>query len=430
MSLSPARSFSGPDSNAVEIPPEQAIDVAPQGELVAIGAAYLLVLGFFGALAAMGVFLVDRSARPTPGMARALLGLLAIEGMATIVFIDGPSTLSTAIDCELFVLPLAAALLVTMLNTFGKLEDDLRARGRELCDPEPQRGLLRSADERAGLVLGPLFWVAGATIASAVLIPCGIPDRWMFGALTGFWVVFAIWFLALVVRDRKVAQRQRKEDEKKETEGQEVGKKETKPVADPPMCEEERLECEQKRRRAIPRPQRLKLDPWGFSLIFVAMAIGIGLVLMRLPGGDWWVGVSLGVAALIVAALWRVSEQVNKRLVWFGVAVFLSVPLFGTLMTVVKNVAHPKVQPLALIRKTDGPRESIQGLYVTETSSRIYFANIATEGCGEEVVPAERPVAFAAEGEEVVAMSLGPLAERRRSWQDGARNVLHAYPVD
>ena len=55
---------------AVEIPPQQAITVAPQGELVTIGASYLLVLGFFGALATMGVFLVDRRARPTPGMAR------------------------------------------------------------------------------------------------------------------------------------------------------------------------------------------------------------------------------------------------------------------------------------------------------------------------------------------------------------------------
>ena len=173
-------------------------------------------------------------------------------------------------------------------------------------------------------------------------------------------------------------------------------------------CDEECRKACDERRRSLPRPRRLRFSPWGLAGIAAAVGVGITLVWLRLGGGEWWVAVSLLTAALIAAALWRISEQVNRRLVWFGVAVFLAVPLFGTLLTVVKNLAHPKVQPLALIRKSDGPRESIQGLYVAETSDRIYFANIATEGCGGEVVPQSGRL-FSLPKSEVVAMSVGPL---------------------
>jgi outer membrane protein OmpA-like peptidoglycan-associated protein len=422
---------------AVEIPPEQAIDVAPQGELVAIGAAYLLVLGFFGALAVMGAFLVDRSARPTPGMARTLLGLLAVEGMAAIVFVDGPSMLATLVACELFVLPLGAAFVVTMVATFGELEDDLRPRGRELCDPEEQRGLFRPEVNHPLFVLGPIGLVLAAMIAAAVLIACGASTSLMCWILSGFAVIFAVWFAVLVICDHREGLRQRKAQagEKpkpaapkrrprrkggllrwlvdrifgKREEDIEPSTVDTSPRVDTtPTCDEKGREKRDKRRRSLPRPRRLALRPWGFGLIFMAMAIGVVLVVARMGTGEWWLGVSLAVAAVIVAALWRISELVNKRLVWFGVAVFLSVPLFGTLMTVVKNIAHPKVQPLALIRKTDGPRESIQGLYVTETSDRVYFANIATEGCREDVVPKSGRL-LSLPKDEVIAMSLGPL---------------------
>ena len=87
---------------------------------------------------------------------------------------------------------------------------------------------------------------------------------------------------------------------------------------------------------------------------------------------------------------------------------FLSVPLFGALSLMARNVGYPEAQPLALIRKTDGPDESIQSLYVTEASDRVYFANVATEGCGREVKRhSGRPLWVPSD--EEVAMSVGPL---------------------
>ena len=103
--------------------------------------------------------------------------------------------------------------------------------------------------------------------------------------------------------------------------------------------------------------------------------------------GKFWVGVSIGAAAALTSALWRISMLASVRVVWFGVAVFISVPLFGTLTAMARNIDDPQVQPMALIRSTDGPDEAIQGLYVTEADDRVYFATVATEGCTDELTP-------------------------------------------
>lgn len=449
--------------DAVQVPPQQAIDVAPQGELVAIGGAILLVFGFFGALAMLGAFLVDRNARPTPGMARALILLLAIEGIVAIISVEGLSKLATVVDAELFVLPLAIVWLATTADRFGILVDDLERRKRERCEPEKRYGLLRSrpcvpvesrvARRRLLWVLAPIIPLALAMVAAAVLIAINGSDCAMGAVLSGGGVAFVAVFAILLRRDRgestreggcrcntaqatgttgavkaRAAARPRDAAGPAESERrggllgllagllavlfQGLGRvtrrtsvPATSPASDCEKCEENGDEP----RRSLPRPCRLSLTPLGIVVSLISIGIGVFLVVWRLEfGGEWWVAVSLTAAALVVAALWRIAELVNKRLVWFGVAVFLSVPLFGTLMTATQNAAHPKVQALALIRSTDGPRESLQGLFVTETDDRVYFANIATEGCEEEKIVPKSGRLLSVPTDEVVAMSLGP----------------------
>ncbi len=107
------------------------------------------------------------------------------------------------------------------------------------------------------------------------------------------------------------------------------------------------------------------------------------------------------------------------RFVWYGLAVFISVPLFGTAMLMARNAEDPQVQPMALIRSTDGPDEAIQGLYVTETSDRVYFANVATEGCEGGVKDNSGRLLWVPE-KEVVAISIGP----SQSVQAAAKSAL------
>ncbi len=102
---------------------------------------------------------------------------------------------------------------------------------------------------------------------------------------------------------------------------------------------------------------------------------------------------------------------------------FISVPLFGTVMLMASNADEPQVQPMALIRSTDGPEEAIQGLYVTEGDERVYFANVATEGCENEVTPNSGRLLWVPK-KEVVAMAIGPLQGVKRPAKPRSGNVL------
>jgi outer membrane protein OmpA-like peptidoglycan-associated protein len=159
---------------------------------------------------------------------------------------------------------------------------------------------------------------------------------------------------------------------------------------------------------ALHRPQRFYFRSTGVALVWGLMLVGVMLPALVLL--QFWLGVSLGVAVVLTGGLWRIAvlEKENSGFMWFGLAVFLSVPLFGTLTLMARNLAHPQVQPMALIRSTDGPDEAIQGLYVTEGDDRIYFADVATEGCRNKVTPTSGRLLWVPKS-EVVAMSLGPL---------------------
>jgi hypothetical protein len=409
---------------AVEVPPEKAIDLAPQGELVSIGSVLLLVLGFFGALALLGVFLVDRRARPTPGMARALVALLALEGVLAIVHVEGASLRTTVVAMELFLLPLAVAALATTMGSFGRLVDNLEERTSETLEPLSQEGLLRPpsgpptrrdtrrlsdrARNRATIfVLGPIALVVVVLVAAAIAILVFGSEHAELLALSIGAALFAAWSLVLIAFDRKTVRviRDRRRDE-------ETARGEEKAQQEEAAHHEKEASCRSDPARdprvQRPRPLRLELTAPGAWLVGASLAAAVAMAWLQVGVHERWLPVSLAVAALLAVALWRIAELANDRLVWFGVAVFLSVPLFGTVSVVADNFNHPKVQPVALIRKSDGPAEAIQGLYVTETGDRVYFANIATEGCGEEVTPHSGRL-LSVPSEEVVAMSLGPL---------------------
>jgi hypothetical protein len=164
------------------------------------------------------------------------------------------------------------------------------------------------------------------------------------------------------------------------------------------------------RRGAIPFERK------GQVLIALLLAFGAIVPSVLLKSG--WLPVSLIAAVGLIAAVWRVAVM-TKTFMWFGVAVFISVPLFGTITTVARNVANPQVQPVALIREEDGPDESIQGIYVTETDDRVYFATVATEGCTEDLVANSGRLLWVPK-EDVIAISIGP----QQSVDDAARTAL------
>src|SRR6185437_8519938 len=99
---------------AIEVPPDQAVKAVPRDELVASGASLLLIFGFFGVLAVLATYLVDRGGRATPGVSRVLLALVALEGVIGLVLTGDLSMRSVVVGIGFAVL-----VGVALVSTFS-----------------------------------------------------------------------------------------------------------------------------------------------------------------------------------------------------------------------------------------------------------------------------------------------------------------------
>jgi hypothetical protein len=373
---------------AAQVPPDQAVNAVPRDELVSIGASILLVFGFFGALALLTMYLVDRGGRATPGMSRALLILFSLEGLAAIGLVSGKPAWQQGIAALAFVLLVGLAIGTTFADAFVEREDWLPGRKDETLEPKRERAPVGWVGYKPKL--GRRMMYVSVALAAAAMVLVVILVEWSEVARIAVGATAAALVVGLYARlvwSEIDKTRKKVERESKAPEG--TGREEA-----------ERL----KKRR----PFRLVFRPWGVTILTLSISMAVvapSLILAKL-----WLAGSLLAAMVLTLGLWRIAALSRSRFMWFGLAVFLSVPLFGTLSTMAKSIDEPQAQPLALIRDTDGPDEAIQGLYVTETDDRVYFATLATEGCGDKIVNHSGRLLWVPKS-EVVAMSIGPLED-------------------
>jgi len=406
--------------SAAKVPPDQAVNAVPRDELVAIGSALLLLFGFFGVLALVGAFLTDRGARATPGMARGLLGLFLVEGVTSITIVGGLSVETTIADAALIALPVAATFWATFAAKYVDLVDDLPIRRSERAgdrDGDAKKFLL-SPDGPDPALIASVGILGAALIVTVFRGDDLFLAIWLGAWLIGFigYVAFRCTTEARTLSGEIANDRQREREQAREAYEWERARAR---FGFSGMDEEELPEF----RQLNERPWRLELKAPGARLI--AGLLVVAAVLPWLRTDEWWVGVSIATAGVLCAALWRIAALSAQRVIWYGVAVFISVPLFGTLTSMARNVANPQVQPMALIRNTDGPAEAIQGLYVTEADERVYFATVASEGCSDELTPRSGRLEWVPKS-EVVAMTVGPL----QSVEEAGRSALEmAYSL-
>ncbi len=429
--------------DAIGVPPEQVVKAVPRSELVATGSSLLLLFGFFGVLAVLATYLVDRGGRATPGMSRALLLLVALEGVIAIMLTDGVSMLvKVGVGLGFFAL-VALAVILTFDTNFATYADVLEKRDGETRDarrgPDALHDIRGNPRLSVWIPIVILLALTALGALAAVLLLVGPTEPWRLVS----WFLVVCFGLALPVllgdawngietsrnkeradaevaayqenqaRDEKSRKKEAADKAEQEKlipklerlyrrlrelhEGPERPKSDTKSGADKGSS-----------RLARRRPHRLVLRFWGVcAFLFLA---GAGIAGPALATGRSWLAISFAAAFILTAGVWRVAVLSSTRFTWYGLAVFVSVPLFGTCTLMARNVADPQVQPMALIRTTDGPGESIQGIYVTEASDRVYFASIATEGCQEKVTPDSGRLQWVPKS-EVVAMSVGPLQD-------------------
>lgn len=402
--------------SAAKVPADQVVNAVPRGELVAIGSSLLLLFGFFGALAMITVYLIDRGGRATPGMSRGLLLLLLAEGMTAILAIPGGPELRRILAAELFVLPVGISLWATEVGPFIRLEDEVPDRKSEELDPVSEERPFRTSDGHFPSFAPLVVIFAMVAMAYAPLLAAGatlaLGGSALLAAVVGVGALLACLAVLVLVqhaRFHRDPSRRREAEEAKESRKREAETRDRERDAvvrglSWAGVDLTAAEDEEPRRK----PYRLRLSPDGTVLMaaaLVAAVAGPSLVL-----GAWWMLAALASAVVLTAALWRIAELASARFMWYGFAVFISVPLFGTLMLMAHNIDDPQVQPMALIRNTDGPDEAIQGLFVTETDDRVYFATVATEGCSNRLAPHSGRLLWVPRS-ELVAMSIGPLQD-------------------
>jgi hypothetical protein len=407
--------------SALQVPADQVVKAVPQSEAVAVGASMLMIFGFLGVLATLGVYLVDRGGRATAGMSRGLVVILALEAAVAIWFTEGKPLPSRIVATEVLVLAAGAifwATFVAGLTRAAKVPDFKLGEKPQAVPRGPfYRGEKDSGISRRERVLAPLAAAGLGAVGYLVALAAGLASSWAWVVALG---ATAVALAAAVALQCHRFLREEKERAKAAGEAEEVAPDEGPSVnilivevelgdedegeagAGEDAVEDETAEDEPTQTK----PPGVELAPWGvaFTLVLAAAIVAVPSFVLH----EWWLAIALGTVALLGAALWRIASLSKKRFVWYGLAMFISVPLFGTAMLMARNADEPLVQPMAMIRSTDGPDEAIQGLYVTETSDRVYFANVATEGCEEGVTPHSGRLLWVPKS-EVVAMSLGPL---------------------
>jgi hypothetical protein len=410
--------------NAIGVPPDQAVRAVPRNELVATGSSLLLLFGFFGVLAVVATYLVDRGGRATPGMSRALLLIVAVEGIIVMVLADGVSMVTKLSITLGFLTFVGLAIVATFDKRFATYSDELGSRDGETKDPVRGPDSLHTALGNlripVWLPIGILLLLAGLGALVAILVfghPAGIwrSGAWLLAILAGaalLGLLVFTWSGIEASKEREGEEEEAYERDRKLSEAGLVGFingiGEWIDEHRNPKSKAQILAAKEAERLGKPRPHRLALRFWGVCLL-----VGLAGAAIIVPGwimGQWWLAVSFAAAFVLATGVWRVAALSKPGFMWFGLAVFISVPLFGTCTLMARNVSDPQVQPMALIRSTDGPGESIQGIYVTEGSDRIYFASVATEGCEEELTPDSGRLQWVPKS-EVVAMSVGPLQD-------------------
>jgi hypothetical protein len=121
------------------------------------------------------------------------------------------------------------------------------------------------------------------------------------------------------------------------------------------------------------------------GLFLAAVAVAELVFIAGQPALAVSFGTALALIALALATAgfsWFVFRKTQK-LLWLGVAVFISVGIFAGAATYARTVEDPKIEAVALLRNSEHGAIPVTGFFVAETSDRVYVGTHAdTAGLG------------------------------------------------
>jgi len=185
-----------------------------------------------------------------------------------------------------------------------------------------------------------------------------------------------------------------------------------------------RLRSEPMSERQKRTEPRLHLSYRAFLLLAV---IGVGSgVAIGLLFGKTWVGVCVILTGALGLLTIRVAE-VTKGFRWYGVVVFLAVPLFGAVVGALRMIDEPRLQPTAFLLEDRGRYTAIEGIYVGQSEDQLWFASIALDNCDGQAARRGSGRLRSVPSKQVSALTIGPevglpkLAREARAMRDAVR---------
>ena len=145
------------------------------------------------------------------------------------------------------------------------------------------------------------------------------------------------------------------------------------------------------------------IDFARLALLSVVAGAGTGLSL-----GHVWVGLTIPFAGALGLVALRMADLSGERFRWYGVCVFFSVALFGAVLSVLRAIDEPRLQPVAFILEQGERAVAVEGVYVGESDSRLWFASVALGDCDELHVRPGSGRLWSVPRDQVTHLSVGP----------------------
>ena len=161
----------------------------------------------------------------------------------------------------------------------------------------------------------------------------------------------------------------------------------------------------EKVRGEIEAPHRYQTT-FGWVVRLAAVSLIVAWLAYRISD-EWWIGVAILAAGALALMDFRIAEGTGNRFTIFAVAVFFSLPLYGAVVSLLILANEPLVQPAALIRGGGEGRTVVEGLYIADSDSHIYFGAVATDGCQSTKLRPGSGTIFAIPKSEVLDLRVG-----------------------
>ncbi len=144
----------------------------------------------------------------------------------------------------------------------------------------------------------------------------------------------------------------------------------------------------------------------SLALPRIALALtGVVCILALIVRDEAWLAATAAVATVLGLFCLAVAKASGKRFAPYGLAVLISVPIFGAAAAVTRGVVYPELQPAAAILSDGSP---LCGVYVGESDGQLWMGRLLLDERGDVNRPRRGDI-FSVDSERVSERMLGPL---------------------